>query len=165
MVAKKKETKSKTAIKAKKAVSKKEVVSLEKLLEVGAHFGHQAKRWNPKMAEYLYGIQDGVSVFDLIKTKENLEIALNAMKVAKKEGQSILLVGTKKQVQSKIKEIAETTNVSYINQRFLGGTFTNFDQIKKSIRKLASLKEDMQNGIYATYTKKKKLLITREIED
>ncbi len=150
---------------AKKVTSKKEVVSLEKLLEVGAHFGHQAKRWNPKMAEYLYGVQDGVSVFDLIKTKENLEIALTALKDAKKAGLSILLVGTKKQVQTKIKEIAEAVNVSYINQRFLGGTFTNFDQIKKSIKKLSEMKDKMKNGEYATYTKKEKLLISREIED
>lgn len=149
----------------KKTVVKKELVSLEKLLEAGAHFGHQAKRWNPKMAEYLYGQEDGVSVFDLVKTKENLELALAALKQAKKEGLSILLVGTKKQVQTKVKEIAEATGVSYINQRFLGGTFTNFDQIKKSIKKLADMKAKMSNGEYASYTKKEKLLIAREIED
>ncbi len=165
----KKETKVKKApVKekaVKKSVAKKETVSLEKLLESGAHFGHQAKRWNPKMAEYLYGQEDGVSVFDLVKTKENLELALSALIDAKKAGLSILLVGTKKQVQLKVKEIAESTGILYINQRFLGGTFTNFDQIKKSIRKLATLKDDMKNGVYAAYTKKEKLLLAREIED
>src|SRR5258708_6944940 len=160
----KKEIKEKAKT-VKKTVSKKELVSLEKLLEVGAHFGHQARRWNPKMEEYLDGVQDGVSVFDLIKTKENLEAALTALKEAKKAGKSILLLGTKKQVQTKIREIAEACGISYINQRFLGGTFTNFDQIKKSIRKLSEMKEKMKNGEYITYTKKEKLLISREIED
>jgi small subunit ribosomal protein S2 len=140
-------------------------ISLEALLEAGAHFGHQAKRWNPKMQEYIYGTQDGVSVFDLVKTKEKLEEALSALKEAKKAGKVILFVGTKKQAQAKVKEVAEATGSAYITQRFLGGTFTNFEQIKKSIKKLADLKENLKNGEFATYTKKEKLLITREIED
>jgi small subunit ribosomal protein S2 len=145
--------------------TKKEIVSLEKLIESGAHFGHQSKRWNPKMAEYLYGVQDGVSIFDLVKTKAKLEEALDALKSAKKEGKSILFVGTKKQAQEKVKEVAKETNSFYITQRFLGGTFTNFEQIKKSIKKLADLKNKMKNGEFADYTKKEKLLIAREIED
>lgn len=161
----KKESKPKAVKPVKKTVAKKELVSLEKLLEAGAHYGHQAKRWNPKMSEYLYGTEDGVSVFDLIKTKEKLEVALVALKEAKKSGKVILFIGTKKQAQNKVKEVAIATNSPYIIQRFLGGTFTNFEQIKKSIKKLSTLKADMKNGIYADYTKKEKLLIAREIED
>src|SRR3989304_10451130 len=82
-------------------MAKKIDISLEKLLEAGAHFGHQAKRWNPKMAQYLYGVQDGVHVFDLVKTKEALEEALKAVKEAKKAGKVILFIGTKKQAQEK----------------------------------------------------------------
>lgn len=160
-----KEKKVKVVKEPKKAVSPKEMVSLEKLLEVGAHFGHQARRWNPKMAEYLYGVQDGVHVFDLVKTKEKLEEALLALKQAKKEGKVILFVGTKKQAQAEVREVAEALGYPYIIQRFLGGTFTNFEQIKKSIKKLGSMKDDLKNGVYATYTKKEKLLIAREIED
>jgi len=162
----KKVTKTVKIVKETKVVkTKTPEISLEKLLEVGAHFGHQARRWNPKMAEYLYGIQEGVSVFDLVKTKRNLEVALVALKEAKKAGRAILFIGTKKQAQEKVKEVALATNSFYITQRFLGGTFTNFEQIKKSIRKLAEMKDKMAKGDYATYTKKEKLLITREIED
>jgi len=153
-----------TTKKASKAV-KKTVISLEELLEAGAHYGHQARRWNPKMAPYLYGVQEGVSVFDLTKTKEKLDEALKFLKEAKKSGKTILFIGTKKQAQEKVKEVAIFTHSFYINTRFLGGTFTNFDQIKKSIVKLADLKEKMKNGEFADYTKKEKLLISREIEN
>jgi small subunit ribosomal protein S2 len=160
MAAKKETVKKATT----KKVAKSEV-SLEKLIESGAHFGHQSKRWNPKMAAYLYGIQDGVHIFDLPKTKDSLEIALKVLKDAKKSGKVILFIGTKKQAQEKVKEVALATNSPYITQRFLGGTFTNFEQIKKSIRKLGEMKESMKNGEYADYTKKEKLLLAREIED
>lgn len=170
MPVKKTSVKAKSTKKAvkpvKKVVSKKvELVSLEKLLEAGAHFGHQAKRWNPKMSEFLYGVEDGVHVFDLIKTKKYLEDALDFLKSSKKEGKIILLLGTKKQAQEKIKEIGTETNTPYIIERFLGGTFTNFEQIKKSIKKMIDMKESLRKGEYSEYTKKEKLLIAREIAD
>lgn len=149
----------------RKSVSKKLEVSLEKLLEVGAHLGHQVRRWNPKMKEFIYGVSDGVHVFDLVKTKEKLEEALKVLKEAKKVHKSILFVGTKKQAQEKTKEVAEATGSFYITQRFLGGTFTNFSQIKKSINKLHDLKEKMKKGEFDSYTKKERLLISREIAD
>src|SRR5581483_8249628 len=149
---------------AKKQAPGKMGVSLEKLLEVGAHFGHQARRWNPKMSPYLYGVVDGVHVFDLVKTKEELERALEALKAAKKSGKVILFVGTKKQAQEKVREVAQAAGCFYVTSRFLGGTFTNFAQIKKSINKLDELKKKMANGEFASYTKKEKLLIAREIE-
>jgi len=161
-------------LKATKKVVKKEVekasskkisgVSLETLLESGAHFGHQVRRWNPKMGKYIYGSQDGVHIFDLVKTKEALEEALDVIKKAKLEGKSILLLGTKKQIKDKIREVAEGGGVSYVNERWLGGTITNFDMIKRSIDKLDELKTGLLSGFYAKYTKKERLLLEREVE-
>jgi len=138
-------------------------VSAEELLERGAHFGHQSKRWNPKMGQYLYGEEGGVHVFDLIKTKKLLEEALEFLKNAAEEKKSILFVGCKKQAQEKTREVAEATGSSYFTERWLGGTLTNFDQIKKSIKKLSDMKEKMTNGEYTSFTKKERLLIDREI--
>lgn len=138
-------------------------VSAEELLERGAHFGHQSKRWNPKMEEYLYGEEGGVHVFDLIKTKKLLEEALEFLKTSTKEGKVILFVGCKKQAQEKTREVAEATGSSYFTERWLGGTLTNFNQIKKSIKKLLEMKEKMTNGEYNSFTKKERLLIDREI--
>ncbi len=138
-------------------------ISLEKLLQGGAHFGHQVRRWNPKMEEYIYGSQKGVHLFDLTKTKTCLEDALGAIKKASKEGKKILIVGTKKQIKDKVKDIAVECGAYYVNERWLGGTLTNFDQIKKSTVKLEKLKEDMAGGKFDKYTKKEKLLIEREI--
>ncbi len=139
-------------------------ISLEELLEAGAHFGHQARRWNPKMAPYLYGVQEGVHIFDLTKTKEELERALEFLSQAQKEGKVVLFVGSKKQGREKTKEVAEAVGAPYINERWLGGTITNFNAIKKSIDKLADMKEKMAAGEYKDkYTKKEILLLDREI--
>ena len=138
-------------------------VSAEELLERGAHFGHQSKRWNPKMEEYLYGEEGGVHVFDLIKTKKLLEEALEFLKTSTKEGKVILFVGCKKQAQEKTREVAEATGSSYFTERWLGGTLTNFDQMRKSIKKLADMKAGVASGEYNSYTKKERLLIDREI--
>lgn len=138
-------------------------VSAEKLLETGAHFGHQARRWNPKMKQYIYGAQDGVHVFDLIKTKEALEEALLVLEKASRDGKVILFVGCKKQARDKTKQVAEKTGCPYVIERWLGGTLSNFNQIKKSLKKMADLKEKMALGEFAKYTKKERLLIDREI--
>ena len=139
-------------------------VSLEKLIEAGAHFGHQSRRWNPKMDEYLYGIQDGVHVFDLTKTKVELEKALDFLTKTAEEGKVILFLGTKKQAKAKIKEVAEEVGAPYVNERWLGGTLTNFGQIKKSIDKLKKMKEKKDAGEYKVFTKKERGLLDREIE-
>jgi len=115
------------------------------------------------MEEYLYGEEGGVHVFDLIKTKKLLEEALEFLKNAAEEKKSILFVGCKKQAQEKTREVAEATGSSYFTERWLGGTLTNFDQIKKSIKKLSDMKEKMTNGEYTSFTKKERLLIDREI--
>lgn len=139
-------------------------ITLEELLEVGAHFGHQARRWNPKMEDYIYGVKDGVHVFDLAKTKVALEVALEVLAKYAKEGKSILLVGTKKQVKDRVKELGEKTGISFINERWLGGTMTNFSQILFSVRKLNDIEEGLTTGKYASYTKKERLLLEREAE-
>lgn len=138
-------------------------VSAEELLKGGAHFGHQARRWNPKMKPYLYGIQDGVHVFDLIKTKKNLEEALELLEEKAGKGEKVLILGTKKQVKDKVKEVAEKVNCFYVNERWLGGTITNFDQIKISLTKMDEMKDKMKNREYDSFTKKERLLIDREI--
>ncbi|MBN1168494.1 30S ribosomal protein S2 [Candidatus Woesebacteria bacterium] len=138
-------------------------VSLKELIQSGAHYGHQAKRWNPKMEEYIYGVQDGVHLFDLIKTKEALEEALAEITKYIKEGKKILLLGTKKQAKEKIEKVAKENGVYFVSERWLGGTFTNFDQMKKSLRKLSDMRTKMEQGEYKDRTKKERLLIEREI--
>jgi small subunit ribosomal protein S2 len=139
-------------------------VSAEELLEAGAHFGHQAKRWNPKMDPFLYGVEKGVHVFDLMQTKKALEVALEFLQDSVKEGKVILFVGCKKQAKEKTQEVAEACDCPYVNERWLGGTISNFDQIKRSIQKLGELKEGLASGKYADYTKKERLLLEREKE-
>lgn len=139
-------------------------ISLEDLLESGAHFGHQVKRWNPKVKEFVYGEQDGVHVFDLVKTKEALEIALAEITKVVKAGGSILLLATKKQAKDKALEILQETGISVVTERWLGGTITNFNQLKKSIDMLADMKVKFSTGYYAKYTKKERLLLEREKE-
>jgi small subunit ribosomal protein S2 len=151
------------AVKGNTNFNKMIKISLEELLETGAHYGHQAKRWNPKMSPYLYGVQEGVHVFDLVKTKEALEEALSILKKTSAEGKVILLLGSKKQIKDKIIEIGKETGCPYVSERWLGGTLTNFDQIKRSLDKLAEMKEKLAAGEYKKYTKKERLLIEREI--
>lgn len=138
-------------------------VSLKELLEAGAHFGHQSRRWNPKIEPYLYGAEKGVHVFDLTRTKEAIEETLEALKEASKAGKTILFVGTKKQAKEKIKEVAQATGCPYVNERWLGGTLTNFEQIQKSIKKLSEMKEKREAGEYKHFTKKERRLLDREI--
>lgn len=139
-------------------------VDATKLIEAGAHYGHQAKRWNPKMKEYLYGEENGVHIFDLIKTKKLLEEVLEVLNQAGKNGERVIFVGTKKQAEEKVQEVAQKTEQFYVNERWLGGTLTNFDQMKKTLRSLVDMKEKRQKGEYDSYTKKEKLLLNRKIE-
>lgn len=139
-------------------------VSLEKLLESGAHFGHQSRRWNPRMADFIYGQEEGVHVFDLTKTKTALDEALKFLTDSIKEGKVVLLLGTKKQAKDKVIEVAKEIGIPYISERWLGGTLTNFEQVRRSTKKMAEMKEKMANGDYKEYTKKERLLIERDIE-
>ncbi len=138
-------------------------VSLEELMDAGAHFGHQTRRWNPKMKEYIYGAEDGVHIFDLTKTKPLIEEALEFLAKSAKEGKKILILGTKKQIKDKVAEVCEKIGIPYVNERWPGGTISNFGQIKRSIKKMEEMKENLATGFYAKYTKKERLLIDREI--
>lgn len=137
--------------------------SLEDLIKSGAHFGHQSRRWNPKMEEYLYGVQEGVHVFDLVKTKQALDQGLEMLEQYAKEGKNILLVGTKKQVKDIVEKNAKEAGLFFVIERWLGGTVTNFDHIKKSCTKLTKLKKDLSEGVYSDYTKKERLDLEHEI--
>jgi len=138
-------------------------IELKDLLDAGCHFGHQAQRWNPKMDQYLYGIREGVHIFDLAKTKESLEKAMKAVQEITASGGKIIFVGTKRQAQSIVKEEAEKAKMPFITERWLGGIISNWDNIKKSIDKLKDLKEKKESGELKKYTKKENILIDREI--
>jgi small subunit ribosomal protein S2 len=115
------------------------------------------------MREYLYGEKDGVHIFDLTQTKALFEEALAFLSNAAKEGKTILFIGTKKQAKEKIAEVAKATKSFYVKERWLGGTLSNFEQIKKSVRKLADLKKGLASGEFNGYTKKERLLLEREM--
>ena len=118
------------AVKGNKLQWSKVSVSLDTLLEFGAHFGHQTRRWNPKMEEYLYGSENGVHIFDLTKTKPLLEEALEFLTKSVQEGKTILILGTKKQIKDKVAEVAKKLGVPYVNERWLGGIISNFPQMQ-----------------------------------
>lgn len=138
-------------------------ISLKELLEAGCHFGHQSSRWHPKMKPYIFTARDGIHVFDLAKTKEGLEAAMEYVKELKKEGKIIIFVGTKRQAKSVIEKVAKEVGMPYVSQRWLGGTITNWEEIKKRITRLKDLKEKREKGEFKKFTKKERILIDREI--
>ncbi len=140
------------------------VVSMKQLLESGVHFGHATRRWNPKMAKYIFTARNGIYIIDLQKTANEIEKAYAALlEIAKNEGK-VLFVGTKKQAQEAVKEEAERSGQYYVNQRWLGGTLTNFKTIRKRIKKLQDLYKMEENGEFAKLPKKEviKLIAERE---
>lgn len=139
-------------------------VGLEELLEAGSHFGHIVRRWNPKMSQYIWMARDGVHVFDLAKTAAKLNLACNFLFESARDGKSIMFVGTKRQAQDIIREVATRIGVPFISERWLGGILTNWGQIKGRIKLLAELKEKRTKGDFAKYTKKEQLLIDRKID-
>ena len=138
-------------------------IELKDLLDAGCHFGHQSERWNPKMANYLYGEKEGIHIFDLAKTKEGLEKAMEFAQQTTANGGKIIFVGTKRQAQTIVKEEAIKAKMPFITERWLGGIVTNWDNIKKSINKLKDLKAQKESGELKKYTKKENILIDREI--
>lgn len=140
-------------------------ITLEELFEAGAHFGHQSKRWNPKMQPYLFGVREGIHVFDLAKTRELLLEALEVLSKASADGKTIMFVGTKKQAKDKLAQVAQSCGSLYVDQRWLGGTLTNFGQIQKSLKSLEEMKNKLAAGEYSEYTKKERVLIERKIAD
>ncbi len=147
-----------------KTKAKSEIkIELKNLLDAGCHFGHQSQRWNPKMSSYLYGVKEGIHIFDLAKTKEGLEKAMEFVRQTTAEGGKIIFVGTKRQAQAMVKEEAQKAKMPFITERWLGGIISNWDNIKKSINKLKDLKAQKEAGELKKYTKRENILIDREI--
>ena len=140
------------------------VVSMKQLLESGVHFGHATRRWNPKMKKYIFTARNGIYIIDLQKTANEIEKAYVALLNIVKDGGKVLFVGTKKQAQEAVKEEALRTDSYYVNQRWLGGTLTNFKTIRKRIKKLQDLYKMEENGDFAKLPKKEviKLIAERE---
>jgi len=144
--------------------AKKFSVNPEELLEAGSHFGHQVKRWNPRMDEFIWAAKDGIHIFDLTVTAQKLEEACDFLEEAASEGKKIVMVGTKRQAADIVKEEAKKAGVFYVTERWLGGTITNWDQIKIRIKKLVDLKAGRESGEFKKYTKREQVLIDREID-
>lgn len=138
-------------------------IDLQELLEAGCHFGHQARRWNPKMAPYIFAERDGVHIFDLAKTAEALQQASNVLYEAARDGKSVVFVGTKRQAQQIVKEEVSVAGAMFITTRWPGGFLTNWEQVGKSVRKLTTMKRDKAEGKYSMFTKKENVLLDREI--
>ncbi len=140
------------------------VVSMKQLLEAGVHFGHQKRRWNPKMATYIFTERNGIYIIDLQKTVKKLEEAYNFVRDVSLEGKSVLFVGTKKQAQDSVKEEAERAGAYYVNARWLGGMLTNFTTIKRRIVRLAQLNKMAEDGTFDLLPKKEVIKLNLEIE-
>ena len=140
------------------------VVSMKQLLEAGVHFGHQTRRWNPKMAPYIYTERNGIYIIDLQKTVKKLEEAYNFVRDLSANGGNVLFVGTKKQAQDAIKEEAARCGGYYVNARWLGGMLTNFRTMRTRIDRLAQLRKMEQDGTFAMLPKKEVIKHQAEIE-
>ena len=140
------------------------VVSMKQLLEAGVHFGHQTRRWNPKMAPYIYTERNGIHIIDLQKTVGMVDDAYKAVADIVANGGTILFVGTKKQAQDAIKEEAERCGMFYVNERWLGGMLTNFKTIQSRIRRLQKIEEMSQDGTFDVLPKKEVIAIKKEWE-
>lgn len=137
---------------------------MKQLLEAGVHFGHQTRRWNPKMAKYIFTERNGIYIIDLQKTVRKLEEAYAFVREVAESGQEVLFVGTKKQAQDSIKEEAERCNMPYVNARWLGGMLTNYNTIKLRIKRLAQLKAMEENGTFDLLPKKEVVKLKLQIE-
>ncbi|STO97518.1 30S ribosomal protein S2 [Helicobacter canis] len=138
------------------------MVTMKDLLECGVHFGHQTRRWNPKMKPFIFGVRKNIHIIDLQKTIRYFRYTYNIVRDAAAEGKTILFVGTKKQASETIKEYAEKIGVPYVNYRWLGGMLTNFSTIKRSVRKLEIIEEMEASGQIDLLTKKEKLMLLRK---
>ncbi len=153
-----------SAVKEKDATSDVFSVDLRDLLEAGAHFGHQARRWNPKMEKYIYTTRDGVHIFDLGITAKKLVEAMEFVKDWVADGKEIVFVGTKRQASAIVKEEAQKVGAPHVFVRWLGGTITNWPEIKKRIKRLKELKAKKESGeLVKKYTKREQVLFNREI--
>ena len=140
------------------------VVAMKQLLEAGVHFGHQTRRWDPKMAEYIFQARNGIHIIDLQKTSKKLDEAYEFIRTQAEEGKTVLFVGTKKQAQECVKEAAEKCGMYYVDQRWLGGMLTNFNTIQKRIKRLKELEKMEEDGTFDVLPKKEVTLLKKEME-
>ena len=145
-------------------MAKYKVPKIQGMIDAGVHFGHQTKRWHPKMEPYIYTVSKGVHIIDLEKTEEMLRKACDFLYEQASMGKIIVFVGTKKQSKDIIEKEAKRSGALYVNERWVGGTITNFETIKKNIDKLLNYLKNREDGKFSIYTKKERLLIDREIE-
>ncbi|KGP74014.1 30S ribosomal protein S2 [Pontibacillus yanchengensis] len=138
------------------------VISMKQLLEAGVHFGHQTRRWNPKMKKYIFTERNGIYIIDLQKTVKKVDEAFNYVKEVAENGGNILFVGTKKQAQESVKEEATRAGMYYINQRWLGGTLTNFQTIRKRINRLKDIERMEEDGTFEVLPKKETVDLLKE---
>ena len=139
------------------------VVAMKQLLEAGVHFGHQTRRWDPKMAEYIFQARNGIHIIDLQKTSKKLDEAYAFLKEQAEEGKTVLFVGTKKQAQECVKEAAEKCGMYYVDQRWLGGMLTNFDTIRARVQRLKDLEKMQEDGTFDVLPKKEVILLKKEM--
>ena len=140
------------------------VVAMKQLLEAGVHFGHQTRRWDPKMAEYIFQARNGIHIIDLQKTSKKIDEAYAFLKEQVEEGKTVLFVGTKKQAQECVKEAAEKSGMYYIDQRWLGGMLTNFGTIRTRVQRLKDLEKMQEDGTFEVLPKKEVILLKKEME-
>lgn len=140
------------------------VVAMKQLLEAGVHFGHQTRRWDPKMAEYIFQARNGIHIIDLQKTSKKIDEAYAFLKEQVEEGKTVLFVGTKKQAQECVKEAAEKSGMYYIDQRWLGGMLTNFETIRTRVQRLKNLETMQEDGTFDILPKKEVILLKKEME-
>ena len=140
------------------------VVTMKQLLEAGVHFGHQTRRWNPKMRRYIFGERNGIYIIDLNKTLSQIDVAYSFVRDLVSGGGQILFVGTKKQTQDPIAQYARQCGMPYVNERWLGGMLTNFQTIAGRVRKLTELESARESGEFAAMPKKEALILSRELE-
>ena len=140
------------------------VVAMKQLLEAGVHFGHQTRRWDPKMAEYIFQARNGIHIIDLQKTSKKLDEAYKFIKEQAEEGKTVLFVGTKKQAQECVKEAAQKCNMYYVDQRWLGGMLTNFNTIEGRIQRLKDLETMQEDGTFEVLPKKEVANLKKEME-
>ena len=140
------------------------VVAMKQLLEAGVHFGHQTRRWDPRMAEYIFQARNGIHIIDLQKASKKIDEAYEFIKEQVEEGKTVLFVGTKKQAQECMKEAAIKSGMYYVDQRWLGGMLTNFDTIQKRIQRLKDLEKMEEDGTFDVLPKKEVILLKKEME-
>ena len=140
------------------------VVAMKQLLEAGVHFGHQTRRWDPKMAEYIFQARNGIHIIDLQKTSKKVDEAYEFMRSQAEEGKKVLFVGTKKQAQECMKEAAEKSGMYYVNQRWLGGMLTNFGTIRRRVERLNELETMQEDGTFDVLPKKEVIILKKEME-